>query len=79
MGDILGYRKLSDTEQEAINQTKIQEERGLRLFDLVEQMDGIDRRWLAIARTDFQTSMMALVRSVARPGRITLPEDSHHE
>jgi hypothetical protein len=75
-----GYRKLTDTELEAIKQAKIEEERGLRLIDLVEQMPDIDKRWLAIARTDFQTSMMALVRSIAKPQRLNrLPEDTYYE
>lgn len=33
----------------------------------VRGQDGIDRRWLSIARTDLQKGFMALTRSVAQP------------
>lgn len=36
---------------------------------------AVDKRWLAIARTDFQRAYMALNRAVFQPQRVRLPED----
>jgi hypothetical protein len=36
-------------------------------FATLEVDPAIDKRWLAIAKTDLQKGMMALVRAVARP------------
>jgi hypothetical protein len=38
--------------------------------------DAPDPRWVAIARSHFEQGFMALNRSVFRPRRIKLPEDS---
>jgi hypothetical protein len=74
-----GYRKLTDSQLENIKEIKLQEEQMLRAMDILQKDEDIDKRWLAIAKTDFQTAMMALIRSIAQPQRISLPEDSHHE
>lgn len=37
------------------------------LISALEKYPDIDKRWLDIGRTDLQTGIMALVRSIARP------------
>jgi len=64
---ISGYRELTQEEIDAMNTIKAV---GVSLGELVakiSQIGGIDQRWVAIARTDLQTGLMALTRSVARP------------
>lgn len=64
---IKGYRDLTQDEINAMNTIK---EVGAQLEALVEKVGfiaGVEQRWVAIARTDLQTGLMALTRSVARP------------
>ncbi len=87
---ITGYRDLSKTEIDLINEIKA---KGIEIGQLVDKvsMHLVDQanaanlsadprndlqrldnaqpqRWAAIARTDFQTALMALTRAVAQPG-----------
>jgi hypothetical protein len=64
---IAGYRKLSEHEIHTINVLKENGNALLDAYKIVAQMDGVDQRWLSIARTDLQTSVMAAVRAVAKP------------
>lgn len=73
---ISGYRELSEDELKLINQMKEIEERVLRVFD---SLQDIDPRWRAIATTHIQEGFGAINRSIARPGRIALPEDEKPE
>lgn len=64
---IKGYRDLSEVEIGAMNDCKIV---GISVGELCEKistMEGVDQRWLAIAKTDLQKGFMALVRSIAKP------------
>lgn len=64
---IKGYRDLSQTEIDLMNEVKA---KGEELGELVEKLmatDGLDKRWIAIGRTDLQTGLMALVRGIAQP------------
>lgn len=64
---IKGYRDLTETEIEAINEIKTY---GTMLGDLVEKLrsaDGLDQRWVSIGATDLQTGLMALIRAIAQP------------
>ena len=64
---IKGYRDLSEFEIDAMNACKsVAIEVGI-LCDKVMDMDGNDRRWSAIAKTDLQKGFMALIRSIAKP------------
>lgn len=64
---IKGYRDLSPTEISAMNEAKgIGVELG-NLISKLESDEDIDKRWLAIAKTDLQKGIMSLVRSIARP------------
>ncbi len=64
---IKGYRELSQEEIDLMNDVKsvgivLQE-----LFDKLEAMPEVDKRWLAIGKTDLQKGLMATTRSIARP------------
>ena len=64
---IKGYRDLSQTEIDLMNEVK---EKGAELGELVEKLmatDGLDKRWVSIGKTDLQTGLMALVRGIAQP------------
>lgn len=67
MSKIKGYRELSPEEIELINVIKeIAEAIGNLVNDAMEHPDT-DKRWASIAKTDFQTGFMALIRSIAKP------------
>lgn len=60
---IKGYRELSETDVDTMNQIKDLE---ILVGQLWRKIDG-DPRWRAIAKTHFQEGFTAFVRSVARP------------
>ena len=65
--DITGYRQLSVDEIAAINGIK---KIGIELGDVIKKLNdipGIDRRWVSIGATDLQTGLMALTRAIAQP------------
>ena len=70
---IKGYRDLNQDEIDMMNKIK---KKGIELGALIEDLatfnaqtggHAIDMRWVAIGKTDLQTGIMALVRSVAQP------------
>lgn len=64
---ITGYRDLSLDEIEMMNSCK---ELAVMCGDTISDLDkveSIDKRWLAIAKTDLQKGFMSLVRSIAKP------------
>jgi hypothetical protein len=64
---ITGYRQLTETEVELMNEIKAH---GVELGALVSKLrntEGLDPRWISIGATDLQTGLMALTRSVAQP------------
>ena len=64
---IKGYRELSQTEIDLMNEIKT---KGAELGELIAKLratEGLDQRWVSIGATDFQTGLMALTRSVAQP------------
>lgn len=64
---IRGYRDLTQEQTGLINAIKAKEEEVAALWGLVDRDGFTDPRWLAVARTDFQTAFSALVRSIAQP------------
>ena len=65
--NIKGYRELSQTEIDLMNEIKTQ---GATLGALVERLranGALDQRWIAIGATDLQTGLMALTLAVAQP------------
>lgn len=64
---ITGYRDLSQAEIDAMNKVKALGPQVESLLDEIRAIPDSDKRWAAIAQTDFQTACMALIRAVARP------------
>ena len=63
-----GYRDLSQEEIDLMNDVKVQAAQAGALVECLENdIPEIDRRWLAIARTDLQKGFMSLMRSIAKP------------
>ena len=64
---ITGYRELSQSEIDLMNEVK---EQGKVLDALITQMTHnheVDRRWLEIGTTNLQLGLMALTRAIAKP------------
>lgn len=72
---VSGYVKQSNDNVAMVNANKRREERILREMDAMQSMPGIDKRWLAIARTQMEQAFMALNRSIFVPQRVKLSED----
>jgi hypothetical protein len=64
---INGYRKLTPDEVQHVNDLKEFGDEIGRLLDTVGTIPDVDKRALAIARTELQTGMMWLVRAITRP------------
>ena len=64
---IKGYRDLNESEIALMNAVKDAGAELGRLIDKLQALDSIDKRWLAIGRTDLQTGLMAVTRSIAKP------------
>lgn len=64
---IKGYRDLSQQEIDDMNESKELAAQVGNLIEKLESIDSIDKRWLAIAKTDLQKGFMSLVRSIAQP------------
>jgi hypothetical protein len=65
---IKGYRDLSQAEIDSMNRIKEKAAEVGELIESLEQTPEIDKRWLAIAKTDLQKGFMAATRSIAKPG-----------
>lgn len=64
---IKGYRDLSAEEIQSMNDVKAV---GQQIGDTLAKLEGlpdIDKRWLAIGRTNLQQGIMAVVRAIAKP------------
>lgn len=64
---IKGYRDLTQTEIDYMNQVKELASMVGGMVDNLMALEGIDKRWVSIGKTDLQTGFMALVRSIAQP------------
>jgi hypothetical protein len=70
---VAGYKPQSETAVTIVNVNKMLEETLLRQLDELAKRDDIDKRWLAIGRTQIELGCMAINRAVFQPGRVTLP------
>jgi hypothetical protein len=64
---IKGYRELNQAEIDLMNEIK---EKGVELGNLIHKLSNtrsLDKRWIAIGKTDLQTGLMALTRAVEQP------------
>ena len=75
---ILGYKVQDPETLSTVNLNKVLEERILRALDVHKKNSAVDKRWLNIARTHLEQGFMALNRSLMRPGRVNLPEDTEN-
>ena len=69
---VAGYQPQSDLNVAVVNNNKSIEEQVLRVLDGLATHEGIDMRWLAIARTHIEQGFMAANRAVFKPGRVQL-------
>lgn len=72
---VAGYKPQSDRNVELVNGMKVTEEIVLRCLDDLAAMPDVDKRWLAIGRTQIEQGFMAVNRSIFKPGRVTLSDD----
>lgn len=64
---IKGYRELSQTEIDAMNEVKA---KGAEIGELVAKLraqPGLDQRWISIGATHMQEGLMAITRGIAQP------------
>lgn len=64
---IKGYRDLSQAEIQSMNDCKSLAMEVGKVIEVLEKEQTIDKRWLAIAKTDLQKGFMSLIRSIAKP------------
>lgn len=65
-----GYKPQSQSNVDLVNYNKRLEEKVLRQMDHLATIDYIDKRWLAISRTQLEQAFMAMNRSIFKPGRL---------
>lgn len=71
---VAGYVPQSPESVGLVNQNKIIEERILRRLDVMQNFPEVDKRWLAIGRTQLEQAFMALNRAIFKPERVKLDE-----
>lgn len=64
---ITGYRDLSQEEVDLMNQAKQLADQVGDFVEVLQTTEGLDQRWVSIAKTDLQKGFMSLVRGVAQP------------
>ena len=64
---IKGYRELTQEEVDLMNEVKQKGTELGELFEKLESLQNLDKRWLAIGKTDLQKGLMATTRAIARP------------
>lgn len=64
---ITGYRDLITEEIAHMNECKQLAVLVGELCSRVESISGVDKRWVAIGKTDLQKGFMSLIRGIARP------------
>ena len=68
---VAGYRAQSEKAVALVNAFKVAEEKLLRILDDLAKSAEIDKRWLAIGRTNIEQGFMAINRAVFRPDRVS--------
>ena len=72
---VAGYKPQGDEAVRLVNGNKEIEEGILRVLDLLAARPDIDKRCLAIGRSQIEQGFMAVNRAVFQPGRVRRPED----
>ena len=68
-----GYSPQGDDAVTRVTANKHLEERILRVLDELGVDPDVDKRWLAIGRTQIEQGFMAVNRAIFKPARVTLP------
>lgn len=69
---VAGYRAQGADAVATVNRNKQAEEAVLRILDHLADDPEVDKRWLAIGRTQIEQGFMAVNRAVFRPERVML-------
>ena len=69
---VKGYRAQSEDNVALVNRNKLFEEEMLRIIDALQDNPNVDKRWLAIGKTNLEQAFMAINRSIFKPERISL-------
>lgn len=64
---IKGYRDLTQFEIDTMNSIKQVGVSLENVIELLRNIEGIDKRWVAIGETHLQQGLMALTRAIAKP------------
>lgn len=67
---VAGYRPQTEGAMATVNANKRFEELLLRMLDTLQSDATVDKRWLAIGRTQIEQGFMAVNRSIFKPGRL---------
>ena len=73
---VAGYQPQSPMEVALVNANKHAEEELLRTFDWLAEQPSVDKRWLAIGRTQIEQGLMAVNRAIFKPGRVDLTDEA---
>lgn len=65
-----GYKPQSQNNVDLVNYNKRLEEKVLRQIDFLQTVDFVDKRWLAIGKTQLEQAFMAINRSIFKPDRL---------
>ena len=69
---VAGYKPQREEAVRLVNENKYAEEAVLQLLDELAARDDVDKRWLAIGRTQIEQGFMAVNRAVFQPERVKL-------
>ncbi len=69
---VQGYKPQAQESVDLVNLNKRKEEMILRDLDKLANLEFVDKRWLAIGRTNLEQAFMAINRSIFKPNRINL-------
>ncbi|MGE6419600.1 MULTISPECIES: Acb2/Tad1 domain-containing protein [Alteromonas] len=64
---IKGYRDLSQEEIDLMNEGKELSQKVGDFISKLEANEKLDKRWVAIGKTDLQKGFMSAIRSIAQP------------
>ncbi len=65
-----GYKPQSQSNVDLVNHNKRLEEKVLRQLDQLALIDYVDKRWLAIGKTQLEQAFMAINRSIFKTDRL---------
>ncbi len=71
---VLGYKPQTSNAVDTVNTNKKVEEKVLQLLDILADDPAVDKRWLAIGRTDIEKGFMAVNRAIFKPERVKVDE-----